>query len=151
MNPRPVTRITIPGIPVGKGRARSTKDGRHYTPAKTRAYEDQVRMLAKLAMGRAPPHEGPVALTLDIFLRVPQSWAQWKRDAALSGAVLPTGKPDADNCAKSIMDGCNGLVWSDDAQVVSLTVTKAYATDPRVEVTAEPLPCLSANVTRRVA
>lgn len=151
MNPHPVTRITIFGVPVGKGRARSTKDGRHYTPAKTRAYEDQVRTLAKLAMGRAPPHGEPIALSVSIYLTVPQSWAQWKRDAALSGAVLPTGKPDASNVVKAVEDGMNGIVYADDSQVVSLTVTKRYATDPRVEVTAEPLPCLSANVTRRGA
>lgn len=151
MNPRPVTRITIPGVPVGKGRARSTRDGRHYTPAKTRAYEDQVRMLAKLAMGRAPPHAEPIALTVRVYMPVPESWAQWKRDAALSGAVLPTGKPDLSNVVKAIEDGLNGIVYGDDSRVVVTEASKHYATDPRVEVTAEPLPCLSANATRRAA
>ncbi len=51
--------FTIPGTPVGKGRARSTRSGRHYTPEATRAYESQVAWLATAARGAAPPITEP--------------------------------------------------------------------------------------------
>jgi Holliday junction resolvase RusA-like endonuclease len=31
---------------------------------------------------------------------------------------------DLDNIAKSILDGCNGVLWADDAQVDGLTVVR---------------------------
>jgi Holliday junction resolvase RusA-like endonuclease len=31
---------------------------------------------------------------------------------------------DLDNIAKSILDGCNGVLWDDDAQVDGLTVVR---------------------------
>lgn len=34
--------FTVPGIPVGKGRPRFTKDGHAHTPGKTREYENKV-------------------------------------------------------------------------------------------------------------
>lgn len=41
--------VTIPGEPVGKGRPKFTKAGTAYTPPKTRAYENKVAFLYKLA------------------------------------------------------------------------------------------------------
>lgn len=35
-----------------------------------------------------------------------------------------TGKPDADNLAKSVLDALNGLAWNDDSQVAILSVAK---------------------------
>ena len=48
-----IVRVEIPGKPVGKGRARSTRDNRHYTPATTRAWEAAARVEALVAMRRA--------------------------------------------------------------------------------------------------
>ena len=44
-----------------------------------------------------------------------------------------TGKPDADNVAKLVMDALNGHAYEDDAQVTSLRVTKM----PRSRVTCD--------------
>ena len=46
-------------------------------------------------------------------------------------------KPDADNIAKSLMDGSSPGLFADDKQVVDQRSRKMYATDdepPRVEV-----------------
>lgn len=121
----------VPGAPQGKGRARAfTKPGGgigHYTPEKTRTYEGMIRSLAMDAMGSQLPIEGPVEMSLVIVMPIPKSWPNWKRELALQGKVMPTTKPDQDNCIKAAKDGMNGVVWVDDCQVVSTISAKVYA------------------------
>ena len=126
--------FTVPGEPQGKGRARATRTGRMYTPAKTAAYESLVRMAAAQAMGPARPFPGPLALQIEAVHTVPASWSKKRATAALCGSVHPTGRPDVDNIAKAIADGGNGVVWADDKQIVMLTITKAYGERGEVRV-----------------
>jgi Holliday junction resolvase RusA-like endonuclease len=114
--------FTVPGTPIGKGRARSTRSGRHYTPAKTAAYEELVAWSARVAMGSGKPLEGPVSVQIHAVATTPASWSKKRKDAA----YWWTNVPDADNIAKSICDGANGILWVDDRQVVSLTVVKQF-------------------------
>lgn len=120
----------VPGAPQGKGRARSFKKPGggigHYTPEKTRTYEGMIRALAREAMYRQLIIEGPVELSLLIVMPVPKSWPEWKKAMAAHGQILPTAKPDGDNVAKACKDALNGVLWVDDAQVVSLTLRKVY-------------------------
>lgn len=131
--------FTVPGIPQGKGRARSgkTSDGRtiHYTPEKTVRYQHKVAHEATMAMNRQRPTDGPCAVVLDVIVQAPASWPKYKRAEALLGHIRPTTKPDLDNIAKAILDGCNGYVWKDDAQVVELNIAKRYGDEPMVVVT----------------
>ena len=125
--------FTIPGIPVAKGRPRATTingQARMYTPTKTVAYEGLVAMAAKQAMGVSGPIPGPVSLSIVAVWPIPASWSKKRR----SEAVWKTSKPDADNVAKVIGDGCNGIVWADDSQVVMLRVEKRYGDVPGVAV-----------------
>lgn len=138
--------FTIPGAPQGKGRPRVGKVGAHarmFTPAKTVAYEGLIAHAAQQAMAGAPLLEDAAACNVFIDAPVPASWSQKKQRAALAGEVLPTTKPDADNVVKAIFDGCNGVLWRDDVQVVDLRVRKRYSATPcvRVEVwrVAQPL------------
>jgi Holliday junction resolvase RusA-like endonuclease len=62
-----------------------------------------------------------------IDVPVAPSWSRKKRQAALAGALHPTGKPDLDNCVKLLMDALNGILWRDDAQVTDIAVIKRYA------------------------
>ena len=123
-------RFEVPGIPVAKGRARSTSTGHHYTPAKTVAYESTVALFARQAMGSARPMEGPLRLSIVATWPVPASWSKKRREAAF----WKTGKPDADNIAKTIGDACNAIVWLDDSQVVQLHCAKKYGPIPGVVV-----------------
>lgn len=135
--------ITIPGLPVPKARARSTAIGgkvRHYTPETTRAYEDLVRMAARAAMAKAPPMEGAALAVIVATLPVPESWSRAKRADALAGRVWPAVRPDRDNLGKSVQDGCNGIVWRDDAQVVVGLDIKRYGEHPRVVLAVDRAP-----------
>lgn len=139
----------VPGVPVGKGRARSSsrivrgQDGkakvttRHYTPAKTANYEEAVALIAKSAMRSREPLQGALQATLTVGMPIPRSWSQKKRLAAAQGEVWPTVKPDSDNVAKAVLDACNGIVFGDDSQVVRLLVVKQYAIEPGVSVQIE--------------
>ncbi len=134
-----VVSFIVPGPPQGKGRARATRTGRMYTPAKTVAYESLVALAGQQAMRGAQPFAGPVAAEINAAYPIPASWSKKRQDQARAGQILPTGKPDADNIGKAIGDGLNGIVWADDAQIVRLVVTKRYDDAPCVHVIAASL------------
>lgn len=128
---------TVYGEPVGKGRPRFARRGNFvstYTPQKTKSYEDEIRMMAKAAMGASEPLETPVTVAIYIRVGIPTSFSKQKRKDALSGIIRPTKKPDLDNVAKCFLDSMNEIVYLDDKQVVNLHVTKVYAETPAVEV-----------------
>lgn len=130
-------RFHIPGQPVGKGRPRIARRGSHaamYTPAKTASYEGLVAHAAALAMDGAALIETPCAVSLDIAMLVPASWPKYRRQAAIEGRVRPGVKPDLDNVAKAIFDGCNGVLWRDDVLVTTLIAHKRYSATPGVTV-----------------
>lgn len=60
----------------------------------------------------------PVTVSVRVFRHLPKSTPKGVAEAA------DTGKPDADNVAKLVMDALNGCAYEDDAQVTSLRVTK---------------------------
>lgn len=131
--------FTIPGQPQGKGRAKIVKIGgfsRMATPAKTVAYEGLVAHAVQSVLAGRPMLEGPVAVNLFINCQVPASWSGKKQAQAISGAVMPTTKPDIDNVCKAIFDGCNGVLWRDDVQVVDVRIRKRYSAAPGVTVEA---------------
>ena len=56
-----------------------------------------------------------------------------RKQAEASGQFIrPIGKPDCDNLAKAVMDGCNEVLYFDDAQIVALSVRKRYGLVPHV-------------------
>jgi Holliday junction resolvase RusA-like endonuclease len=131
--------FTVPGQPQGKGRPKIVKIGgfsRMATPPKTVAYEGLIAHAAQTALAGRPLLDGPVGLTLILDCQVPASWSAKKQRAALAGEHMPTTKPDADNVLKAVCDGCNGVLWRDDVQVVELRVRKRYAAVPCVRVEA---------------
>lgn len=129
----------VPGQPVAKGRPKFARRGNFvstYTPAKTASYENLVKMAAHEAMRGRAPSAAPIELEVCLWLQIPASWSAKKRAAAAIGKVRATKKPDADNVLKGLKDGCNGIVWKDDAQVVTIILQKRYAESPRAEVIA---------------
>lgn len=117
--------ISVPGVMRGKGRPRFGK-GFVYTDAKTANTETWVKSRAVEQCG-TPCLSGAVSLLVDIEVPVPASWSKRDKALALAGSLRPKGKPDLDNCIKLIADALNGIMWVDDAQVVSMAVSKRYA------------------------
>jgi Holliday junction resolvase RusA-like endonuclease len=132
--------ITVAGPPVPKGRPRMSTVNGHaqaFTPAKTRRYEDLIRLEAGRVMEGLDQLQGPTEVRITAFMQTPQAIVKHKTKgpAAEIGELRPTTKPDVDNFAK-VIDALNGIVWRDDSQVVQLTVRKFYSTRPRLELTA---------------
>ena len=112
--------LTIPGEAVPKGRPRfNRKTGTLYTPKETKVYEDCVALVAKA------------------------SRASYTKDIALAvQIVIYTAKKsvgDADNIAKSVLDGLQkGGAIEDDSQVWLLVIKRIRSKNPRVDVHIRP-------------
>ena len=130
-------RILIPGVPVGKGRPRMTRTGHCFTPQKTRIYEDKVALFGSQAMKDIPPFDFPIHVSIEAVFPVPESWSKKKKEQALNGELFP-GKPDLDNVMKTL-DGLNGIVWKDDAQIVDAAISKRYGCVPYLMIEVLPL------------
>jgi Holliday junction resolvase RusA-like endonuclease len=137
--PRTSLRLVIPGEPCAQGRPRfSAASGfvRAYDPAKSRSWKGaaQVHFLAATTTRPAFPDEC-LRVEVDAYFRRP------KMPKARGTARLPRpSRPDADNVGKIVCDAANGVLFTDDAQVVELVVRKWYAAEgdaPRVEVLVE--------------
>lgn len=102
--------------PVAKQRPRVTKT-HTYTPKKTKQYEDTIKLMAKIQMGRRKPLGGALSVFVTFNLLKPKSV---KRS-------LPCVRCDLDNFLKAVLDSLNGIVWKDDGQIVSLVAHKIYA------------------------
>ena len=125
-------RFTVPGEPIGKGRPRFY-NGRAVTPEKTRVYEENVAIHARVATKEIM--SGSVGIYICAFFGVPKS-ASKKKKEELVDRIYVEKKPDADNIAKTIMDAMNGICFEDDSQIADLRVVKVYTDkEPHVEVT----------------
>ena len=114
----------------GKGRPRLTRNGVAFTDAKTRSYENLVKLLALQAMENAGAQmtDKPVKATINAYFEIPKSYTKKKIQAIINGEIKPA-KPDLDNIAKSLLDGCNKIIFKDDVQIYTLTATKSYITN----------------------
>lgn len=106
--------------PVAKGRARFTRQGRAYTPAKTRSFESTLRSLAHDRM-TIPLPAGPLRVEVTYFFAPTKSGKN----------CFPIVKPDLDNLIKSL-DAFNGIFWVDDKQIVEIEARKHYDWNRRV-------------------
>src|SRR5262249_4504648 len=141
----PLLVIRLAGDPVGKERPRfrvvKPKRGPQFvhtfTSAKTRNYESALRAAAIDAMRGRQLLDGPLAILIFAYFKIPQSWPRRQVEAALAGDIRPTVKPDWENIGKTT-DALNPyvdpkskikvpIVWRDDALVVDGRVVKIYA------------------------
>jgi Holliday junction resolvase RusA-like endonuclease len=110
--------FVIPDQPIGKGRPRVV-NGHAYTPERTRTHEDKIALLARNAMmlAGAEPFAGPVSISIWFYLPNHQHEA------------------DLDNYIKLVLDGCNGVIYADDRQVVVIHAWKRFdKKNPRTEI-----------------
>jgi Holliday junction resolvase RusA-like endonuclease len=129
--------FSVYGEPVPKGRPRFSTRGKFvqtYTPQKTRTYEAEVAMMAKAAMGASKPLKGGLDVYIHLSFPIPASYSKKRAQDCLNEAIKHTKKPDADNCAKSIIDGMAGIVFDNDSQIVSLHIHKTYGEIAKAEI-----------------
>lgn len=129
------------GAPVGKRRPKfSTVHGyaQAIKPKEDVIYEN----LVKLSFQQAKPSDynlfdKAVKMTILACFAIPKSFSKKKQKEALEGTIRPLTKPDADNIAKIICDALNDIAYKDDTQIIELTITKQYASEPKVKITLD--------------
>lgn len=119
--------IVIPLTPIGKGRARSGKNGSHYTPEKTREWERAATFYIQRALRNEQrplfSQRTPISILIEAFFPCgfPERLGQHH--------VI---KPDGDNIAKAVLDALQKAeIIYDDAQAWEITVRKRYERELR--------------------
>lgn len=97
--------------------------------AKAKPWKQEVAACAAAAMDGAQPMTGPVQLVVTFYRQRPKS--HFKRiptELTKKGqrTPYPTTKPDATKLLRCLEDACTGIVWRDDAQIVTQLVRKAW-------------------------
>jgi len=119
--------FSLSGQPVGKGRARFTRQGRAYTPVKTAEYEQRIKSAAWASMLKQglKPTDRRVSITITAFMEIPKSYSSKKTLQCQLGIIIPP-RPDLDNIIKAVLDGANKIIYLDDKQVWRVLGQKQY-------------------------
>jgi Holliday junction resolvase RusA-like endonuclease len=121
--------FTAFGDPKGQPRPRAFSRGgmtRMYDPGTAEGWKG---LIAAAAQEHKPVAqlEGPLHVSLLFWFARPKSHSGSK-GLKPTAPEYHTGKPDADNLAKAVLDCITQLgFWKDDAQVSSLNVRKKYS------------------------
>lgn len=132
-----IRKFVIYGDPVAKGRPRFSNHGgymRTYTPQKTVAYENLVKLSYQQQIGNVDLIHGGIKAEITAYFPIPKSISKKQREIMLKENVYVLKKCDCDNIAKIILDSLNKIAYDDDKQVAELEVKKFYSSNPRVEV-----------------
>jgi Holliday junction resolvase RusA-like endonuclease len=139
LEPHGEFRLTVEGEAVPKLQGQILKFGKHMSIKKnprTRAYEDIVRQRATVEWGgRALIRDTPIALAVTFYRAIPKSSTKRQLQMIAAGELRPISRPDNTNLVKAFEDGLNGVVFEDDALIVTSHIEKWYGERPRVEVT----------------
>ena len=141
MTAQPIT-VSLLVTPCAFARMRiAARTGAHFVPAPQRNAMAALRIEAANTMLQcgAEVLDEPLQLELLAEMPIPASWSKRKRNAAILGIVRPTGRPDLDNVYKLMADAFNGVVFRDDALIVTMRCRKIYGLQPKLVVCVSPL------------
>lgn len=105
-------------------------NGHKYTPKDIKDYAKLIQLEFKKNYPNWQIEsfiDKPLKVEIIIGLKVPISFNKKKKQEALNDKIRPLKRPDVDNCSKAILDSLNGVVYTDDKQIVELSVKKYYA------------------------
>ena len=124
------------GKPIAKGRPRySGKSDTWYTPGKTGRQENKI---ARVWLDESnDKFSGPLEVEMVFAFAMPKSTSKRMRER-LVGRERPK-KPDIDNLVKTVLDGCNGVVYRDDAQICRISARKIYGNEDYTEITVREI------------
>lgn len=129
-------------VPTAKGRGRSRIVNGHpliYTPDATRSAEKVIRDHLRASGAIFYPRGVPVALRVTFGVARP-------KDAPRSEHYSPR-RPDLPNYVMLVCDAGTGVLWEDDAQLVTIEAVKEHTDRPRIMLAvgvplARPIPTL---------
>ncbi len=107
-----------------------------FKPAKTQHAMDDIRAQLKPQLPVDwTAIEGPISATV-VFRRI--------KPASVPRRLYPHTRPDLDNYLKLLWDALNGVIFKDDAQIISVTATKIFG-EAGIDVLITELPTLTAK------
>lgn len=125
--------LTVYGVPIPQGSTKAfMRPGMKFPVvtsdnAKTKPWRQAIVDAAREWLNGCAPLEGPVTVRVEFYLPRPKT--------APKRVEAPAKKPDLDKLLRAVCDALTSAgVWRDDAQVVSVTASKAFAggaRDPR--------------------
>lgn len=117
--------IKLPIKPFPKDRPRFTMDGHAYTTSRTRKGERDIKLLVKAEMARNGliMSEGPIVMQLEFCF-------EGEKPFHIVG-------PDTDNLCKSVLDSCQGVIYKNDSQVITLEASKVYGKENYIHIKAK--------------
>ena len=116
-------KFIIPGPAQAKQRPRINKQtGRVYTPNATSKYEKLVK---KCYGDRHFFDEQYISVKITFKFTILKSYTKAEYYEALVGDIRPK-KADIDNYIKSVLDGLNGVAFTDDRYICHLEAEKIY-------------------------
>lgn len=133
--------IRVPGKqqPAGSKRIVTNRStGRAYVVdanPKSRDWKTTVAQCASDAWNGEPLMTGAIRLAIVLCVARPRAHYGAKGSLKLSAPTYPTTRPDLTKLVRAIEDALTGVIWRDDAQVVSQTVMKIYDEQFSTEVT----------------
>lgn len=119
----------VNGTPKGQPRPRAFARGgraRVYDPGTAEGWKSEIALAARASVP-PKPLEGPLNVRIDLWFARPKGHYT-KKGLKDSSPLEHTSKPDADNCAKAVLDAMTTLgFWGDDSQIACLLIHKRYA------------------------
>lgn len=115
---------------------RPGRDGRPGAPIinvtddnrRSRGWKETVAWSARRALGQMPLLAGPLEVEFTFFRVRPKS--HFLKDGSLSkeghDTPYPATKPDALKLARAAEDALTGIIWNDDAQIVTEVLRKRW-------------------------
>ena len=117
---RKCKKFSIAGNPVAKERPRKGKYGNFYTPAKTRKFENFIKLVALQHFDK--PLDCPIKIHIKFKIKRPK-YLIWKTKPM---PEVPCTTKDLDNMIKSVLDGMEGVAYHNDSQIYSIIAEKVY-------------------------
>jgi Holliday junction resolvase RusA-like endonuclease len=143
----PTIIVSVLGQPKPAGSKRAFLVGKAGAPKRAVITDDtgaagrDWRVAVQHAIARTyhgPPLTGPLEILCVFTVVRPRSHAG-RRGLRPSAPGYPTTRPDLTKLLRAVEDAATGLLWADDAQIVSQTVSKCYGVRPGVVLHCRPL------------
>ena len=130
-------KITIPGEPISKARARSFhRNGRtmHYDPQNEK--KNNVKLFFKNFVKDFPEikNANSYCMTLIFYISYPKSLNALNKNRMSWSNFAHNKKPDIDNLIKFYLDCANEILFDDDQKIVKIDSFKIYSDQPRTEI-----------------
>ena len=118
----------ILGDPRPQGRPRFYKRGNFIGVCDPKESRNYKQTLAAQIAAQNPVYiqDGAISLECEFIFARPKTLPK--------KVVDHTKKPDLDNLLKALKDAMTGIVWHDDAQIVSLSARKDYGDVPGIKM-----------------